>query len=210
VNPSDRSNRLGLGLKSCADGKSEKVVGIDPTGRVARAAAEISLGCVVLKIDEQAATLVKAGLSARTRALPTSELSITILQPGESEPVTVIIPALDDAQREQAEPTSAPVPDALSLEQIEPTPATSTLREVPIQQVSLYADETPLERRKRLDAEWQIFALHNSDEPGSALGPGGGRCRDNYRPFHDLESRDSMVSSVRLPRSSTTYPFGES
>lgn len=117
MNFHEGSNRLGLGLESCGDG-TEKVVGIDPIGRVART-TEISIGCVVLKIDGQPATLAKADLTAGTRTLPTSEISITILWPGESDPVTVIMPALGDSQSEQAESTSAPPEsDALSLEQI--------------------------------------------------------------------------------------------
>lgn len=96
------SSRLGLRLDSCPDGISEIVTEIDPTGRAGQ--AEISVGCRILEIAGEAATAVKVGLASGMRALPASAVSMTIVRPGESEPVTVIVPALDENAPERATP----------------------------------------------------------------------------------------------------------
>jgi hypothetical protein len=100
MNSREGANRLGLRLESCGDG-AERVVEIGPTGRIPRATKHIALGGVILTIAGQSATQVKVGLSAGTLALPTSEFAITFSVPGETEPATITIPALDEDAPEQ-------------------------------------------------------------------------------------------------------------
>jgi hypothetical protein len=104
VTSRENSNRLGLALEPCHDGKSERIVGIDPAGRVARAQTKIALGQILIDIGGCPATEAKAGLIAGTLALSTSAVSITILQPGQSEPVTIELPPLDEGLPELETP----------------------------------------------------------------------------------------------------------
>jgi hypothetical protein len=214
-----QSNRLGLRLESCGDGSSEKVVEVDPTGRAARATMEITVGCVVLEINGHSATAAKAGLTAGTASLPICEIPITILRPGESEPVTVVMSALGPQKNGSAEePLSGPAESVPSLEQIvaasfvkppndpqsftgppiapaasaakpQPAPRSSETPQsvtavTPIEQPPPSPEESPYEYNMRRNAAWHVWALHNSGEPGNALGPGGGSAVDpNYDPF---------------------------
>jgi hypothetical protein len=73
---SRRANRLGLQLEPCTDGKTERIVAIDPDGRVARARVKIRVGDVLVEVGGYGATEAKAGLTARSLELPTGTVSM--------------------------------------------------------------------------------------------------------------------------------------
>jgi hypothetical protein len=106
---SHEANRLGARLESCGDG-TERMLEFDPTGRIAKASQPVAQGHILLTINGQPATQVKAALAAGTLVLPASEFAITVLAPGGGEPVTIAIPALGDDAPELAITTIAEVP----------------------------------------------------------------------------------------------------
>jgi hypothetical protein len=89
-------NRLGLEVEPCEDGKSERIVGIDPDGRVALAQAEIAVGDVLINIGGMLASKAKSELAAGKSRLSAGKVSLTILKPGAREPMWIELPALDE------------------------------------------------------------------------------------------------------------------
>jgi hypothetical protein len=93
-------NRLGLGLVEFGDGKSERIVAIDPAGRVARAHVKVAVGDVLVGIGGCPATRAKVELTEGSARLSTGAVWITILAPGGREPTTIELPPLDASSME--------------------------------------------------------------------------------------------------------------
>jgi hypothetical protein len=115
------ANRLGLGLEPCADGKTEHIVAIDPSGRVARAKVQVRVGDVLIEVGGFSAAAAKAGLTAGSLALPTGTVSMAVLAPGEQEPRHIDIPPLDELSALQSE-TTEEISDDDVLFEISATP----------------------------------------------------------------------------------------
>jgi hypothetical protein len=95
------SDRLGIRLDSCGDGK-EMVTEVGPVGR---AVGAVAVGCTILEIIGKPATSVKNDLAAG-RILPRSSVTLKLLRLGETEPVTIVLPALDDVASESGTPAT--------------------------------------------------------------------------------------------------------
>jgi hypothetical protein len=128
------ANRLGLGLEPCADGKTERIVAIDPGGRVARANVKVRVGDVLIDVGGYAATEAKVGLLAGNLALPAGSVSITVSSPGE-QPRYIDLPSLDDASTSSSEAIDE-IDDDDPLYEISAAPTTDASADpVPVQPV---------------------------------------------------------------------------
>ena len=169
------TNRLGLALAPCDDGKSERIVAIDPGGRVARAQVKVAVGYVLVDIGGCPATEAKAGLTAGGLELSTDAVSITVLPPGGREPTIIELPPLDvDASSMEIDQTSDDdplfeIPAALSeAVQTQELPATAASPQ-PAQTQPGPSDfwasdeqiDTPASRRRN--------AVNISDDPRSPM-----------------------------------------